>query len=122
MLGRPPKDALNKEGQSNQEETMQDTNTYPQVIDLVPFGDDIRVTLISAGHQHCVALTAEGRCFSWGSNKFGQLGVANYRTADYIAVPTEIYFYQNSYDVARPLIKTLSCGAIHSLAIVETLE
>ncbi|CAG2108716.1 unnamed protein product, partial [Medioppia subpectinata] len=30
---------------------------------------------IAIGRQFCIGLTADGRCYSWGANDFGQLGV-----------------------------------------------
>lgn len=41
------------------------------------------VTAIAAGENHACALDAEGRLWVWGSNKFGQLGVAG--TANVLA-------------------------------------
>ena len=35
------------------------------------------ITQVSAGHSHALALTAEGKFFSWGRNDMGQLGHAD---------------------------------------------
>jgi len=44
---------------------------YPQLVsDLAPH----RVTSISVGGGHMVALTADGLCFAWGNNEKGQCG------------------------------------------------
>jgi alpha-tubulin suppressor-like RCC1 family protein len=37
-----------------------------------------KATSIAAGWQHSVALTVDGRVFSWGSNVLGQLGAGNF--------------------------------------------
>ena len=42
----------------------------------VPRAVDIpcRVSVVSLGWDHCVAVSADGRAYSWGKNSFGQLG------------------------------------------------
>ncbi len=39
-----------------------------------------KIIKIEAGRNYSLALTSIGRVFSWGNNKFGQLGIADYIT------------------------------------------
>ena len=45
---------------------------YPRM--LTSLKDHI-VLEISCGHSHSLAVTSEGKTFSWGNNEFNQLGV-----------------------------------------------
>ena len=45
------------------------------------------ITDISLGSVHCLALTREGKVFSWGGNDKGQLGISNCESKN---VPTEV--------------------------------
>ena len=42
---------------------------------------------ISLGSVHCLALTREGKVYSWGGNDKGQLGISNCESKN---VPTEV--------------------------------
>ena len=66
---------------------------------------------ICAGFEHCIALTAEGKCYSWGTNKYGQLGIGSQKST---ATPTLIE------SLADERVVQICCGAYHSLAL--TLE
>ena len=59
-------------GQGNEGGLGTDPNfNYPQLVsELAPH----RVTLISVGGGHMVALTSDGLCFAWGNNDHGQCG------------------------------------------------
>jgi alpha-tubulin suppressor-like RCC1 family protein len=62
---------------------------------------------ISAGSSHSLALKADGRVFSWGSNLSGQLGNGPLRTSQVTAVLVS----EQSDFVA------ISGGVAHSLAL-----
>ena len=38
-----------------------------------------RIVKICAGYAHALALTDEGKLYSWGANQFGQLGHGDLR-------------------------------------------
>jgi alpha-tubulin suppressor-like RCC1 family protein len=67
-----------------------------------------KVTMISCGSDHSIALTKSGRAYSWGNNEFGQSG------------------HNHTNDVIKPsivplddevLIMKISCGRNHSLLL-----
>jgi alpha-tubulin suppressor-like RCC1 family protein len=71
-----------------------------------------KVVMISCGYYHSMALTKYGNVYSWGDNRFGQLGIGN--TVDsnepkFIAVIDE-----NKCNV---FIEKISCGFAHSLLL-----
>ena len=43
----------------------------------VPFFEKIRVMDVDPGQDHTIALDIDGDVYTWGSNKFGQLGIAD---------------------------------------------
>ncbi|CAI9722829.1 Hypothetical predicted protein [Octopus vulgaris] len=61
-------------GAIGKEESCQDDkmpNTFLKVSGLSSY----KITQVTAGWDFSIALTDEGRVFTWGSNTFGQLGV-----------------------------------------------
>uniref|UniRef100_A0A060SXL1 ARAD1A04752p n=1 Tax=Blastobotrys adeninivorans TaxID=409370 RepID=A0A060SXL1_BLAAD len=58
----------------------QQTSTQFAFTPVASFRNE-RVTSISLGQDHTVAITAEGECYTWGSNKFSQLGYSGERQA-----------------------------------------
>ncbi len=70
------------------------------------------VVAISAGRDHSMALTSDGRVFTWGSNFSGKTGVGE--TIGSLTLPAEII---TSEDLAeRPLV-AIEAGYGHSLAV-----
>ncbi len=70
--------------------------------------NDEKVIEISCGLCHSMALTQSGRVFSWGNNRFGQLGRNKTKDSN-IAL---IILLSN-----KILIKKISCGQSHSLLL-----
>jgi hypothetical protein len=71
-----------------------------------------RVVMISCGYLHSMALTECGHVYSWGYNKFGQLGIGNTENSNepkFVAVIDE-----NKCNV---FIEKISCGSFHSLLL-----
>jgi hypothetical protein len=67
------------------------------------------VVMISCGKRHSMALTKSGRVYSWGDNRYGQLGIGSYEHSN-----KPKYIKMN--DVC---IKKISCGRNHSLLLTS---
>lgn len=72
-----------------------------------------RVIQVAAGGQHSLALTSEGKVYSWGNNNGGQLG--NNSTAS-SSVPVAVY--ENS-GLADKTVIAIAAGSVHSLALTS---
>lgn len=70
------------------------------------------VVAISAGQDHSLALTSDGRVFAWGSNNSGKTGVGE--TIGSTALPTEIIISEEL--AGRPVV-AIEAGYGHSLAL-----
>mmetsp|Transcript_59837 Transcript_59837/g.157326 ORF Transcript_59837/g.157326 Transcript_59837/m.157326 type:complete len:553 (+) Transcript_59837:112-1770(+) len=72
-----------------------------------------RITQISVGKEHSVALTEGGRCFAWGKNDFGQLGTGdeeNRALPVYTELPYETYISQ------------VACGGNYTMGLTKRGE
>jgi E3 ubiquitin-protein ligase HERC4 len=74
--------------------------------------NNARVVMISCGWNHSMALTECGHVFSWGRNKFGQLGIGN--TVDSNEPKFVTVIDGNKCNV---FIEKISCGSEHSLLL-----
>ena len=72
-----------------------------------------RVVDIICGYEHWIALTANGRCYGWGHNQFGQLGVGG---VDALETPKLIEGLKSE------TITEVCCGAGHTLALTKIGE
>jgi len=72
------------------------------------------VVAVSAGMNHSMALTADGRVFSWGSNSSGKTG--NGATTWYTTAPTEVITSENLNGLT---IVAIAAGDAHSLALTS---
>ena len=75
--------------------------SYKRLVDIVP------------GFEHCLGLTADGKCYAWGTNKYGQLGIGHIENS------TEPKLIEDLVDVN---IVNLCCGAYHSMALTNDGE
>lgn len=64
---------------------------------------------MACGSFHTLALNADGDCFAWGSNKFGQCGTQN-QSAVVLYEPHKVDFEKYMH----PYIRTVEAGANHS--------
>jgi hypothetical protein len=73
------------------------------------FGGE-KVMSISCGDKHTIALTENGRVFSWGDNDFGQLGASVPNKSN---SPIEVLFSKKD----QFSIRKISSGSYHNLAL-----
>ncbi|PNY09118.1 E3 ubiquitin-protein ligase herc2-like protein [Trifolium pratense] len=95
----------------------------PQRVQLLA-GEDI--VQVSCGGTHSVALSRDGRIFSFGRGDHGRLGYGRkVTTGQPVEVPIEIPPPQNLNDGEAEgtwIAKLVACGGRHTLAIVEWKE
>ncbi len=75
---------------------------------LVKALEGINVEQIAAGQAHALALTEDGRVFSWGSGEFGRLGHGDASNMD---TPTQIVAF------AEETVNSIACGNNFSAAV-----
>lgn len=68
------------------------------------------VKMVSCGARHSAILLEDGQVFSWGWNKYGQLGVGDSIDRN---TPTQV-----AIEGCRP--KMVACGWWHTLLLAET--
>lgn len=90
--------------------TQDNNSTVPMRVEM-PSG--VRFASVSAGWNHVIALSTEGKLYTWGSNAYGQLG---FDTVDYLSKPKEIPF---SFPQK---IVSVAAGNSFSLALTENGE
>ncbi|EKX53075.1 hypothetical protein GUITHDRAFT_56334, partial [Guillardia theta CCMP2712] len=74
-----------------------------------------KVIKLAAGFSHSAAVTSGGVLYTWGNNKYGQLG-----QGDYLArrLPTAVSgFYDSNGRVLQ--VFDVACGLYHCLALSE---
>ncbi|KAL5343641.1 hypothetical protein BJX70DRAFT_117175 [Aspergillus crustosus] len=74
-----------------------------------------KVVSIALGQDHTLAITDRGDIFSWGSNKFGQLGYGLPRTSNKDDVPTQSSPRQIFNPFKKETIIGAAASAIHSV-------
>jgi alpha-tubulin suppressor-like RCC1 family protein len=72
------------------------------------------VTTIAAGDQHSLALTSDGKVYSWGQDIYGQLGNDAVATNQPTPVAVDM-----SGALTDKTITAISAGAYHSLALAD---
>lgn len=76
-----------------------------------PLFDDKNVITVSCGARHSTILTEDGSLFSWGWNKYGQLGLGD--TIDR-NIPSRV-------TVSEYLLRNVACGWWHTLLLAEPI-
>ncbi|KAL4788333.1 regulator of chromosome condensation 1/beta-lactamase-inhibitor protein II [Aspergillus varians] len=74
-----------------------------------------KITSIALGQDHTLAITENGDIFSWGSNKFGQLGYGLPRTSNRDDVPIQPSPRQIFNPFKKEKILGAAASAIHSV-------
>ena len=93
---------------------------HPRLADMVEF-ERSELTKVSGGFKHAAALTADGFCYTWGLNSFGQLGresdaelcTAEDRLRKMDPVPMPLWLGDDVYAV------DVACGARHTLLVTD---
>ena len=87
-----------------------------------------KIIEISSGTVHNLALTYDGKIFSWGSSQGGQLGLPlkilenhpNFQNNFFISTPINVQINdKNKNDNSEINIIKISCGEAHSLALTN---
>jgi E3 ubiquitin-protein ligase HERC2 len=74
---------------------------------------DVKVIHVAVGALHCVAVTDQGKVFSWGDNDHGQLGTGSTNVSK---KPTPISVLDN-FRISR-----VACGSSHTFAWTKPIE
>mmetsp|Transcript_5026 Transcript_5026/g.10453 ORF Transcript_5026/g.10453 Transcript_5026/m.10453 type:complete len:1130 (+) Transcript_5026:794-4183(+) len=81
--------------------------TVPRLVQAL---EAVRIVSIAARGAHTMALSMEGKVFSWGRNDEGQLGLGHRMPCK---TPTEVAFFSEN----RITVTKIACGRVHSVAI-----
>eukprot|EP00939_MAST-03C_sp_MAST-3C-sp1_P002284 g2284.t1 len=74
-------------------------------------GQGVKVKQIACGEDHCIALSSDGKVYSWGGNLRGQLGIGVSERAVYS--PSHIARIHRK-------VSQIDCGAFHSVALLSS--
>ena len=75
------------------------------------------VTSVSCGWSHCACLTSDGRLFTWGDNRFGQLGHPTPPSTS--SPPSSFVRHPTLVPLPHP-VTSIACGRRHSLALLSS--
>lgn len=92
------------------------TRSAPTFVTIL-LGSKVFISSVSCGENHTLALSREGHCYSWGSNRCGQLGRSTERGAARAEVPSRV-----GDSIASKSISQVACGTEHSAAITTDGE
>ncbi|XP_068340725.1 ultraviolet-B receptor UVR8-like isoform X2 [Pyrus communis] len=82
--------------------------TLPKILDSPGLGSK-HTKVASCGARHSVILTEDGQLFSWGWNKYGQLGLGDSVDRN---IPSQV-------SIEGCLTKNIACGWWHTLLLAE---
>ena len=71
---------------------------------------------VAAGGAHALAVTADGVLYSWGWNKYGQLGLGAASVGGSVQLPRQVAF------LAGHEVGVIACGAAHSAVMAAADE
>ncbi|KAK9099108.1 hypothetical protein Syun_026153 [Stephania yunnanensis] len=72
-----------------------------------------KVIALAAGEAHTLALTGDGRVFSWGRGTLGRLGTGSEEDK----ILPELVNFDSSKRTENPRFVQVAAGAYHSLAL-----
>jgi len=79
-----------------------------------------KVISVALGQDHSLAITDRGEIFSWGSNKFGQLGYGLPRTSNRNDVPIQSTPRQIFNPLKKEIIIGAAASSIHSVVFSDS--
>ena len=94
-----------------------DQKTTPTLIAFPGLESGETIRSVSAGLNHTLAVTTNGRVYAWGANRYGQLGDG---TTNNITSPKPIDFnglFPTAINSIQETIRTVSAGNSFSLAV-----
>mmetsp|Transcript_6923 Transcript_6923/g.17720 ORF Transcript_6923/g.17720 Transcript_6923/m.17720 type:complete len:574 (-) Transcript_6923:125-1846(-) len=87
-----------------------------------PIVDTIKnevIVQVACGKEHCLALSQEGKLYSWGGNKAGQLGIGLNMELIRAQKPQEIVKAPVLIDMGGIVVRSCSCGPESSACVTE---
>ncbi|KAL0323807.1 UNVERIFIED_CONTAM: E3 ubiquitin-protein ligase HERC2 [Sesamum calycinum] len=79
-----------------------------------------KIISIAAGEAHTLALTADGKVYSWGRGTFGRLGTGSEEDRHF---PVRVSFFGSDDEREDKLkIVGIAAGAYHSLALAGSMD
>ncbi|XAR71988.1 hypothetical protein NMG60_11018467 [Bertholletia excelsa] len=85
------------------------SETLPRLINA-PSLENKHAKMVSSGARHSAVVTDDGEVFSWGWNKYGQLGLGDVIDRN---IPCQVH-------IEGCVPKTLACGWWHTLLLAES--
>jgi len=83
---------------------------------MVFFEKEYKIESVACGYNHTLALTLDGKVFSWGNNKYGCLGFINFEE-EFNDYPKMVDFINDSEKSSD--IKSIGAGMYYSVAICK---
>ncbi|KNA17514.1 hypothetical protein SOVF_079260 isoform B [Spinacia oleracea] len=83
--------------------------TLPRLLDA-PSIESVNATIVSCGARHSSIITGDGKVFSWGWNKYGQLGLGDAIDRN---IPSQV-------KLDGSVAKNVACGWWHTLLLAES--
>eukprot|EP01033_Poteriospumella_lacustris_P019067 gene19067-13759_t len=93
-----------------------DEGLLPQPMLLKSLAATEKIQRIALSDHHSMALTAQGTLYSWGSNRFGQLGHADLDTTRQLSSPRRMECFK------RDVVLGMACGEQHCICFTDTGE
>ncbi|KAF3433649.1 hypothetical protein FNV43_RR24752 [Rhamnella rubrinervis] len=84
--------------------------TLPRLLDS-PSLEDTHAKIVSCGARHSAIVTADGKVFCWGWNKYGQLGLGDVIDRN---IPSQVV-------IEGCIPRDVACGWWHTLLLAESL-
>ncbi|KYN05211.1 RCC1 and BTB domain-containing protein 1 [Cyphomyrmex costatus] len=85
---------------------------YPKKVEALCMKD---IKKFACGECHILALTEQGEIYSWGNNRFGQVG--NGSDDEHVMLPTHLNILPMKCDLHLNKVVDIACGYNHSIAL-----